>query len=73
MAHSTSTFSLFPISPAAPGAFALFATSSNPRENHALYENIRVAFTKPAQRKRSASVSSIESLKEGLFKMFGAL
>lgn len=72
---STSSFSLFPIALATPGAFTLFTTPSTPRDNHELYGDLRVAFhpttNQPTQQcKRSASGSSI---KDGLFKMFGGL
>ncbi|KAL4076094.1 hypothetical protein J3A83DRAFT_4370293 [Scleroderma citrinum] len=40
----TSTFSLFPNSPASPNAFAIFTHAQSPRENHAMYEDLRLVF-----------------------------
>ncbi|KAI6034370.1 hypothetical protein BKA83DRAFT_4487392 [Pisolithus microcarpus] len=46
MAYTTyaHTTSFFPTSPTSPNAFAIFTHAQSPRENYALYEDLRQVF-----------------------------
>ncbi|KAH7921369.1 hypothetical protein BV22DRAFT_991935, partial [Leucogyrophana mollusca] len=51
-------FTLFPTSPASPHAFAIFGHAQSPRDNHAVYEDLRQVFGptngRTAQKKSSS-------------------
>lgn len=66
MAYTTyaHTTSFFPTSPASPNAFTIFAHAQSPRENYALYEDLRQVFGSHNGRKQNAGSSSFKGLKK---------
>ncbi|KAI6152150.1 hypothetical protein BKA82DRAFT_124699 [Pisolithus tinctorius] len=71
MAYTTfaHTTTFLPTSPASPNAFTIFTHAQSPRENYALYEDVRQVFGNRNGRKQSAGGSSFKGLK----KILGAI
>lgn len=71
MAYTTyaHTTSFFPSSPTSPNAFSIFTHAQSPRENYALYEDLRQVFGNHNGRKRNDGSSSFKGLK----KMLGGI
>lgn len=66
----TSTFSLFPASPASPHAFAVFTHAQSPRENCIMYEDVRRVFSSNNGR---ATQKQRKSSRLGLKKILGGM
>lgn len=72
MAYTTyaHTTSFFPTSPTSPNAFTIFTHAQSPRENYALYEDLRQVFGNRNGRKQNAGSGSFKGLKKGFKTSF---